>query len=91
MERQMTFKDKPVVIPEEHVTRIVDHLYGDTAPLQWVRETYANLIEAGATRGHYGIEWQAVESQGVYRRLIADNGCRDCRRGRVGGVLLEDR
>jgi hypothetical protein len=75
MERQMTFKDKPVVIPAEHVTRIVEHLYADTAALQWVRETYANLIEAGATRGHYGIEWQGVESKGVYRRYVADNGC----------------
>jgi hypothetical protein len=76
MERtRMAFKDKPVVIPAEHVTRIVEHLYADTAPLQWVRETYANLIEAGATRGHYGIEWQGVESSGVYRRYVADDGC----------------
>ena len=54
MERQMTFKDKPVVIP----TRARDADRGSSVRatlrrLQWVREEHnANLIEAGATRGH---------------------------------------
>ncbi len=37
-------------------------------------ETLINALEAGATRTEYGIEWQAVENLGVYRRVIADNG-----------------
>lgn len=53
---------------------IVDRAYREMANLQWVRETYANSIEAQATEILYGVEWQAVENFGVYRRLIADNG-----------------
>jgi hypothetical protein len=33
-----------------------------------------NSIEAGATKVEFGIEWQAVEKEGVYRRTVADNG-----------------
>src|SRR5438105_2163100 len=42
---------------------------------QWAREFLKNSLEAGATRVEFGIEWQAVEKEGVYRRVIADNGC----------------
>ena len=71
----MTAKGTPVVIPTEHVSRIMDLLYGDTAPLQYVRELWKNAEEAGATRLRFGVEWQGVESTGVYRRYVADNGC----------------
>ena len=74
MERQMTFKDKPVVIPTQHVTRIVDHLYADTAfavGSRDIREPDRGRRNARAFR----IEWQGVESKGVYRRYVADNGC----------------
>lgn len=70
----MTAKGTPVVIPTEHVSRIMDLLYGDTAPLQYVRELWKNAEEADATVLRYGIEWQGVEANGVYRRYIADNG-----------------
>ncbi|MEM9405872.1 MAG: hypothetical protein AAGA81_07540 [Acidobacteriota bacterium] len=53
---------------------IVDRIYRESGPFQWVRETFINAEEAGATRVEFGIEWQAVESLGVYRRVIADNG-----------------
>lgn len=53
---------------------LVNRAYRESGAFQWVRETFKNAEEAGATRILFGIEWQAVESQGVYRRLIADNG-----------------
>ena len=49
--------------------------YAEARPYQWVRETYFNAIEAGATRVEYGLEWQGVQATGVYRRMIADDGC----------------
>lgn len=53
---------------------IIERTYRESGAFQWVRETYVNALEAGATRVEYGIEWQGVESRGVYRRTIADNG-----------------
>lgn len=53
----------------------IERAYREGGRLQWVRETYKNAEEAGATRTEFGTEWQAVESLGVYRRTIADNGC----------------
>ncbi len=53
---------------------LIERTYREGGPLQWVRETLKNSIEAGATRVEFGVEWQAVESLGVYRRTIADNG-----------------
>jgi hypothetical protein len=53
---------------------LVDRTYRESGPFQWARETYINAREAGATRVEFGIEWQAVANQGVYRRMIADNG-----------------
>jgi hypothetical protein len=52
----------------------IERTYRESGVYQWVRETWKNAEEAGATRIEYGIEWQAVENRGVYRRLIADNG-----------------
>jgi hypothetical protein len=53
---------------------LIERTYREGAAFQWVRETYMNAVEAGATRIEFGIEWQAVENRGVYRRMIADNG-----------------
>jgi len=52
----------------------IERAYRETGRYQWVRETFINASEAGATRIEYSIDWQAVESLGVYRRTIADNG-----------------
>lgn len=53
----------------------IDRNYRDiTQPGQWLRETFRNADEAHARSVHYGIEWQGVETQGVYRRYIADDG-----------------
>jgi len=53
----------------------IERTYREGGTFQWVRETWLNAVEAGATRIEFGIEWQAVEGLGVYRRTIADNGC----------------
>ena len=53
---------------------LIERTYRESGVFQWVRETYKNSIEAGAKRIEFGIEWQAVENLGVYRRTIIDNG-----------------
>lgn len=53
---------------------LIERTYRESGTFQWVRETYKNAVEAEATRIEFGIEWQAVENLGVYRRVIADNG-----------------
>jgi len=53
---------------------IIDRIFRETGPYQWLRELFQNSCEAGATRILVGIEWQAVEAAGVYRRLFADDG-----------------
>jgi hypothetical protein len=53
----------------------IDRNYRDiTLPGQLLRETFRNAQEAGASNVHFGIEWQGVEAQRVYRRYIADDG-----------------
>jgi hypothetical protein len=53
----------------------IDRNYRDiTQPGQWLRETFRNAEEASSSNVHFGIEWQGVEAQGVYRRYIADDG-----------------
>jgi hypothetical protein len=42
---------------------------------QWAREFLKNAQEAGADRVEFGIEWQAVELHGKYRRTVYDDGC----------------
>lgn len=53
---------------------LIERIYRESGTFQWVRETVINALEAGATRIEFGIDWQAVESKNVYRRIIADNG-----------------
>lgn len=53
---------------------LIERTYRESGAFQWVRETLINAFEAQATRVEFGIEWQAVENLGVYRRVIADNG-----------------
>lgn len=54
---------------------LVERTYRESGVMQWVRETWRNSVEAEAQRLEFGIEWQAVENKGVYRRTIVDNGC----------------
>lgn len=71
----MSRKDTPVTIPVDHAGRLIRVHYASTGPFQWAREVWKNSEEAGATKMHFGFEWQGVESKGVYRRYAADNGC----------------
>lgn len=67
---------KPRILPMKTAgtQHLIERTYRESGAFQWVRETYKNAEEAGATRVEFGIEWQAVENLGVYRRVIADNG-----------------
>jgi hypothetical protein len=58
-----------------NLAALVDQVYRESpAPFQWAREAAVNSDEAGATKVYFGVEWQGVETKGVYRRLILDNG-----------------
>jgi Histidine kinase-, DNA gyrase B-, and HSP90-like ATPase len=52
----------------------VNRMFEACGPFQWARELLKNSLEANATRVEFGIDWQAVQKLGVYRRTIADNG-----------------
>lgn len=56
------------------IQNIIRRTYQESGPFQWARELLQNSLEAGATRVTFGVEWQAVERLGVYRRMVADNG-----------------
>ena len=58
----------------DNIEAWLERSYREGGRFQWVRETTMNAIEAGATQVEFGIEWQAVEKLGIYRRRIADNG-----------------
>jgi hypothetical protein len=55
-------------------SHFVNRMFEACGNYQWARDFLKNSDEAGATKVEFGIEWQAVEKQGVYRRMIADNG-----------------
>jgi hypothetical protein len=56
-------------------SHFVNRMYEACGNYQWAREFLKNALEAGATKVEFGIEWQAVEKLGTYRRTIIDNGC----------------
>ncbi len=55
-------------------SHFVNRMYEACGQYQWAREILRNSLEASATRVEFGLEWQAVERLGVYRRVIADDG-----------------
>jgi hypothetical protein len=55
-------------------THFVNRMFEACGNYQWAREFLKNSIEAKATKVEFGIEWQAVEKLGAYRRTISDNG-----------------
>jgi hypothetical protein len=55
-------------------SHFVNRMFEACGNYQWAREFLKNSLEAGATKIEFGIEWQAVERDGVYRRIISDNG-----------------
>src|SRR5215831_5757078 len=54
-------------------SHFVNRMFEPCGNYQWAREFLKNALEAGATKVEFGIEWQAVEKDGVYRRTISDN------------------
>jgi hypothetical protein len=52
----------------------VDRMFEACGNYQWARNFPKNSLESEATKIEFGIEWQAVEKPGVYRRTVADNG-----------------
>jgi hypothetical protein len=40
------------------IHNLIQRAYNESGPFQWVRETYINAVEAGATKVEYGTEWQ---------------------------------
>lgn len=52
----------------------VNRMFEACGNYQWARELLKNSLEAEASQIEFGIEWQAVEKLGVYRRTIADDG-----------------
>lgn len=65
-------RDAPLEV--EGVEHFINRNYREGGTHQWVRETWRNAYEAGATRLEFGTEWHAVRN-GVWRRQISDNGC----------------
>jgi hypothetical protein len=55
-------------------SHFVNRMFEACGNYQWAREFLKNSLEAGAKRVEFGIEWQAVEKHGIYRRTIIDNG-----------------
>lgn len=56
------------------VRHLVERAYRESGELQYLRELVVNALEAGAKRIEIGPEWTAVEREGVYRLMIADDG-----------------
>ena len=55
-------------------SNFVNRMFEACGTYQWAREFLRNSLEASATKVEFGIEWQAVEKFGIYRRTIADDG-----------------
>lgn len=55
-------------------SNFVNRMFEACGNYQWARESLKNSLEANATKIEFGIEWQAVEKLGTYRRTVIDNG-----------------
>jgi hypothetical protein len=55
-------------------SHFVTRMFEACGSYQWAREFLRNSVEAGATKVEFGIEWQAVQKLGKYRRTVIDNG-----------------
>jgi hypothetical protein len=56
------------------LTPMIDRNYTYSHAFQWVREAVVNSAQAGATDIVFTTEWEAVNTLGVHRRIIVDNG-----------------
>jgi len=56
------------------IRHLVERAFRESGDQQYLRELVVNALEAGATRIEIGPEWGAVERDGIYRLMVADNG-----------------
>ncbi|MEV3934378.1 hypothetical protein AB0K52_00140 [Glycomyces sp. NPDC049804] len=63
-----------VNVPTGATQHLIRQAYEAGGKYQWAREAWKNSQESGATRIEFGIETQALQNLGVYRRVILDNG-----------------
>jgi len=50
-----------------------DRMFEACGNYQWARKFPKKSLDGEATKIEFGIEWQAVEKAGVYRRTVADS------------------
>ena len=62
------------VISMPSATDFINRAFQSCKPLQWAREVLKNAIESGAKKIEFGVEWQGVKKDKVYRRIICDDG-----------------
>lgn len=55
-------------------SHFVNRMFEACGSYQWAREFLKNSLEAGASKVEFGIEWQAVQKAGCYRRTVVDDG-----------------
>ena len=55
-------------------SHFVNRMFEACGNYQWTREFFKNAEEAGATKVEFGIEWQAVEKEGVYATAQLPSG-----------------
>src|SRR5262245_2268800 len=67
-------EDRPMKLQITGASNFVNRMFEACGSYQWARELLKNSLEAHATRIEFGVEWQAVEKFGAYRRTIADDG-----------------
>src|SRR4051812_48390760 len=87
-------KHKIVPMVASGIQHLVRRTYAEGGARQWVRETYVNAIEAGATRVEDGGEGEAGGKRGGYRRQMAAHGQRVegvASRGKAGRLPAHDR
>jgi hypothetical protein len=68
----MSSKSFPIGM--ENATDFILRTYRFCQPYQWAREVLMNAIEAHAKKVEFGVEWQSVTKEGVYRHMICDDG-----------------
>jgi hypothetical protein len=69
-----TLEEETMKLAITGASHFVNRMFEACGSYQWAREFLKNSIEAGAKKVEFGVEWQAVEKLGRYRRTIMDNG-----------------
>jgi hypothetical protein len=57
-----------------NATAFINRSFQLCDPFQWVREILVNSIESHATKIEFGVEWEGVRKERIYRRMVSDNG-----------------